>query len=167
LLWRAPASAISLAVDNSGAVAAGLADGTLVRLAGGDPRVVASGGDWRAVAFSATQLIAADAAHNHLVSLDDNGGLTILGTLNGAASALAVSMDGEQIAALEEGIVEVLHAGAAASSAIENGKGLDLLDGNLAIHVRGSGRVLDTDTGEPRLTVLQNLSITAQGGSAQ
>lgn len=167
LAWRTTAPAISIAVDNSGSVAAGLSDGTLVRLGAGDPRIVASGGDYRAVAFNAGQVIAADAAHNQLVSVDDNGGFTTLGTLSGAASALAISTDGEQVAALEDGSVEVLHAGTAISTVLESGKGFDLLDGNLTIFVRGSARVLDTDTGEPRLTILQNLAITAQGGSAQ
>ncbi len=167
LVWRAAASAVSVAVDNTGAVAAGLSDGSLVRLNGGDPRVIASGGDWRAVAFNGSQLIAADAAHTQLVTVDDNGGSTPIGTLSGAASALAVSADGTQIAALEEGLVEIFQGSSVASASLGNGTGFDLLDGNLAVYVRGSARVLDTDTGVPRLTQLQNLAITAQGGSAQ
>jgi hypothetical protein len=167
LAWRTSAAAISIAVDNNGAVAAGITDGTLVRIAGGESKIVTSGGDWRAVAFSGSQMIAADAAHSQLVSLDDNGGLTALGTLSSAASALAASADGLQIAALEDGSVEVFTAGVSAIAAVDNVKGFDLLDGNLAVYVRGSARVLDTDTGELRLTQLQNLAVTAQGGSAQ
>jgi hypothetical protein len=167
LVWSVAAASVSIAVDNSGAVVAGISNGTLVRLAGGDPRVIASGGDWRAVAFNGSQLIAADAAHTRVVSVDDNGGLTTLGTLAGAASGLAVSDDGTQIAALEDGSVEVLRSGVAAAAAVESGKGFDLLDGNFAVYVRGGDRVLDTDTGALRLTQLLNLAITAQGGSAQ
>jgi hypothetical protein len=159
-------SAVSIAVDNNGSVAAGLADGTLVRITGGEPRVVGSAGDWRAVAIGpAGNLVAADAAHNQLVSVTEDGGLTTLGTLTGAASALAVSADGEQVAALEEGRVEVFRAGVAVNTAIEDAKGFDPLAGNLAIFVRGAGRVLDTDTGELRSTLL--IAVTAQGGSAQ
>jgi hypothetical protein len=167
LSWRAAASAVALAVDDSGAIAAGLADGTLVRMTSSDSHVIASGGDWRAVAFNGTQLLAADAAHMQLAGVADNGGLTPLGTLGGAASALAISADGQQIAVLEDGAVEVFYSGAATSVAIDNGKGFDLLNGNLAVYVRGSARVLDTDTGDTRLTLLQNLAIAAQGGSAQ
>lgn len=162
------AAAVSFAVDNNGIVAAGLADGTLVRITGGEPRVVGSAGDWRAVAVSPSgALIAADAAHDQLVSVTDDGGLTTLGTLHGAVSALAVSADGQQVAALEEGIVELFHAGASTSSAIESGKGLDLLEGNLTVFVRGAGRVFDTDTGELRVMLLPSLALAAQGGSAQ
>jgi hypothetical protein len=112
-------------------------------------------------------VIAADAAHSQLASFDDNGGLTVLSALAGAASALAVSSDGGQIAALEYDNVEVIHASVAVAASVSDGKGFDLLDGNLTVFVRGSARVLDTDTGEPRLTQLQNLAVTAQGGSAQ
>jgi hypothetical protein len=90
-----------------------------------------------------------------------------LGTLKSAASSLAVSADGQQVAALEEGIVEVFHAGSATSTAIEGGKGLDLLEGNLTVFVRGAGRVLDSDTGELRVMLLPSLALAAQGGSAQ
>ncbi|MEI9812532.1 MAG: hypothetical protein WDO18_07560 [Acidobacteriota bacterium] len=170
LAWSAAAVATSLAVDDAGSVAAGLKDGSLVRLTGAESRTLSTAGDWKAVTLTADgKVAAADATLGQVALITDDGGFTVLGSFTGSALALAASPSGDQIAVLEDGSISIFAAGSVSHIGLDvdpKAQGLQLLAGDFVVFLQGAGRTVDTATGELRLTTIQNQT-GIQGGSAQ
>lgn len=143
-------SAVAAANNGDTVVADG---GTLLRVAGGDPQIVASGGTWTALTFIGEDVIAADAAHNELLRLSTDGARAVIAALPEAVHAIA-SLDGDTLAvAHDSGLFVVSASGAAPVACDCQPRGLDELLG--AVSVRGTSFLLDA-AGGPRLTLLPN-----------
>jgi hypothetical protein len=163
------AGILALAVNDEGAVAAASVTGRIVRFGAGDSQSISTSGDWSALAFShdGNDIFAADAARNELVRMTSDGGRVVIATLPEAASALAISDDENNFAvALSSSLLVISASGAVTPVACGcRPKGLDPLQGGLAVQVRGTALVLDADGDGPRLTTLLNLFAVNAGGS--
>jgi len=160
-----------IAVNDNGVLVASTVTGRLVRFTeeASDAQSISTGGDWSALSFSSdgTDVIAADAARKELVRITADGGRVVIGTLPETVNAIAVAADGQQFAAaLSSGLLLISAAGTVTPIACDcQPKGLDLLQGGLVVHVRGTAKVLDAEGGEPRLTILPNLLAVNAGGA--
>jgi len=156
---RPDAGVTAVAVNNDGAAAVATAAG-ITRFTGDYVQSIAGSGEWTALAFSAdgNDVIAADSAHDELVRITGEGGRVSIASLPETAGAIAVSRDGESFAvSLASSLLVVSATGAVAPVVCDcQPKGLDILQGGLAVHVRGTALLLDADAGEPRLTRLPN-----------
>jgi hypothetical protein len=151
--YHAGATISAIAVNNSGDAV--VSEGsTLLRLAGGDPQTIASGGTWTALAVTGSDLVAADASHHELLRLSADGARVVIATLPEAVHSIA-SLDGDTLAvAHDSGLLVVTASGTAPVACDCQPKGLDELLG--AVSVRGTSFLLDAAAG-PRLTLLPNL----------
>ena len=162
----------ALALNDDGVLAAGTGSGT-VMLEGDNPRVLASGGNWAALAFlpDGTDLLAADAAGLTLTLIQDvqnTAASSVVLSLNQQPGALVVSADGSEAAVgLADNVTVVnLSTGAAKSIACNcQAVRLDSLQGNLVARLidaqSGSQFLLDADAATPWIAPLADLNVGA------
>jgi len=160
----------ALAVNDNGTVAVATGSG-MVMLAGDKARVLATGGDWTALAFlpNGTDLLATDQAGQTLTLIQgvQNGATaSVVVTVSEKPVALAVSRDGSQAAlGLADNVTVVnLATGAASSIACScQAARFDLLEGNLVARIidaqTGAELLLDADSTQPRVASLPDLNL--------
>jgi hypothetical protein len=164
---HADSAVTALAVSNDGVVVAAIDTGLLTRISTHGAETLANGAEWSAVAFAGADVIAADATHKELVKVSAEGGRSVIVALPESASAVAVAADGGSFAvALSGSVLLISNSGTILPTGCEcQPKGLDSLEGNLIVHIRGTAWLLDAATGEPRLTQLPNLYVVNAGGA--
>ena len=160
----------ALAINDSGTVAAANGSGSVV-LAGDNPRVLASGGSWTALAFlpNGNDLLAADGAGQTLTMIQDvqnAAAASVVLSVSEKPGALAISADGSQAALGLADNVTVVNLASGAASSIACGcraARFDLLLGNLVARIidaqTGSQLLLDGDSAQPRIASLPELNL--------
>jgi hypothetical protein len=158
------------AVNDNGMVAAANASGS-VMLLGDNPRVLASGGSWTALAFlpNGNDLLAADGAAQALTLIQDvqnTAAASVVLSVSQKPGALVVSADGFEAAlGLADNVMVVnLTSGAATSIACGcQAARFDLLTGNLVARIidakTGSQLLLDADSAQPRIGSLAEMNL--------
>ena len=160
----------AVAVNDNGTAAAANGSGA-VMLVGDNPRVLATGGNWIALAFlpNGNDLLAADATAQSLTLIQDIQNMaasSVVLSVRQKPGALVVSRDGSQAAlGLADNVTVVnLASGAAVSIACAcQAARVDLLEGNLVARIidaqTGSQLLLDADSATPRIASLPDLNL--------
>jgi hypothetical protein len=162
----------ALAVNDSGTVVSGTGSGN-ISLLGSNSQVLASGGNWIALAFlpDGTDVLAADAAAQSLTLIQDiqnTAASSVVLSVNEKPGALIVSSDGSEAAlGLADNVTIVNLANGAANSIACRCQAarFDLLQGNLVARFidaqTGSEMLLDGDSPQPWIASLPDLNLGA------
>ena len=162
----------AMALNNDGLLALGTGSGS-VMLVGDDSRILASGGNWIALAFlpNGTNLLAVDAAGLTLTLIQDvqnTAAASLLASLNENPGALAVAADGSQAAVGLADNVTVVNLSTAAATVIPcncQAVRFDQLQGNLVARFidaqTGTQYLLDADVAAPWVAALADLNLGA------
>jgi predicted regulator of Ras-like GTPase activity (Roadblock/LC7/MglB family) len=160
----------AVAVNDNGVVTAGNGSGS-VMLLGDNARVLATGGNWRSLAFlpNGNDLLAADATAQVLTLIQDiqnTAAASVVLSVNQKPGALVVSADGLQAAmGLSDNVTIVNLAGGAATSIACGCQAarFDLLEGNLVARLidaqTGAELLLDADSAQPRIAALPEMNL--------
>ena len=160
----------AVAVNDNGIVAAAGGSGS-VMLMGDNPRTLASGGSWTALAFlpNGNDLLATDGVAQTLTLIQDlqnTAAASVVLSVSEKPGALVVSADGSEAAlGLADNVTIVnLSSGAANSIACScQAARFDLLQGNLVARIvdaqTGSQLLLDGDSAQPRVASLPELNL--------
>jgi hypothetical protein len=140
-------------------------------LLGDNPRVLASGGSWTALAFlpNGNDLLAADGAAQTLTLIQDiqnTAAASVVLSVSQKPGALVVSADGSQAALGLADNVTIVNLASGAANSIACGcqaTRFDLLAGNLVARLidaqTGSEMLLDADSVQPRIASLAELNL--------
>jgi hypothetical protein len=160
----------AVAVNDIGTVAVATGAG-VVMLLGDNARVLATGGDWTALAFlpNGTDLLATDQAGQTLTLFQDvqnTAATSVVVTVSEKPGALAVSRDGSQATLGLADNVTVVNLATGAANAIAcscQAARFDLLEGNLVARIidaqTGAELLLDADSAQPRVASLPELNL--------
>jgi hypothetical protein len=166
----APDSSVTaLAMSDDGSVAAATASGAVLLL-GDATRVLASGGNWTALAFlpNGGGLLAADGAAQNLVLIDvqGDGGSSIFLSIGQPTGALGVAADGTWAALAVAGDILLVNLTTGESQPVSCACHItrfDPLEGNLVLHMVDAGTggllMLDADSSPPRIASMPELNL--------
>jgi WD40 repeat protein len=166
-----PDGGVTAAAVNDNGITVGANGHGAVMLLGDNARVLASGGNWIALAFlpNGNDLLAADATAQSLTLIQDiqnTAASSVVLSVNEKPGALAVSSDGSQAALGLADNVTVVNLASGAANSIACGcqaARFDLLVGTLVARIvdaqTGSQLLLDADSAQPRIASLPDLNL--------
>lgn len=165
-----PANGVTAVAVNDNGIAVAATGSGAVMLLGSSAQVLATGGNWVALAFlpNGNDLLAADAAAQSLTLIQDiqnTAATSVLLNVNETPGALIVSLDGSEAALGLADNVTVVNLASGAANSIACGcqaARFDLLTGNLVARIidgqSGAQLLLNADAAQPWVASLPDLN---------